>query len=200
MWWQYLLVFLGSFLFDIVPVPFPPAFTIMIFLQIKFDLNIWLVIVTGVAGSVLGRYTLTRYIPAVSKKFLSKSKHDDCKYLGEKLQAKTWRSHLIVFVYSLMPLPTVPLFIAAGIAKLKPSYILPAFTVAKLISNAIFVMIGDYAAKNTNDVLHGVISPKSIIMLTIGFLLIFALLFLDWRELLQHKRFKLRFAIWKKSC
>ena len=29
MWWQYLLVFLGALLFDIVPFPFAPAFTIM---------------------------------------------------------------------------------------------------------------------------------------------------------------------------
>jgi hypothetical protein len=52
MWWQYALVFLGAFLFDVVPFPFPPAFTIMVFLQIVFDLNVWLVILIGVAGSI----------------------------------------------------------------------------------------------------------------------------------------------------
>ena len=40
MWWQYLLIFGGSLLFDVVPFPFPPAFTIMVFLQIMFKLNI----------------------------------------------------------------------------------------------------------------------------------------------------------------
>lgn len=63
MWWQYLLVFIGSFLFDVVPFPFPPAFTIMVFLQIIFGLNIWTVIGIGVADSILGRYILTLYIP-----------------------------------------------------------------------------------------------------------------------------------------
>ncbi len=51
MWWQYLLVFLGVLLFDLAPFPFPPAFTIMSFLQIIFHLNVWLVIVIGVLGS-----------------------------------------------------------------------------------------------------------------------------------------------------
>ena len=44
---------------DIVPLPLPPAFVVMIFLQIEFNLNVWLVIVIGVAGSILGRYILT---------------------------------------------------------------------------------------------------------------------------------------------
>ena len=48
MWWQYCLVFLGALLFDIVPFPFLPAFTIMIFLQLVFDLNIWTTICIGV--------------------------------------------------------------------------------------------------------------------------------------------------------
>jgi hypothetical protein len=56
MWWQYLLVFLGAVLFDIVPFPFAPAFTIMVFLQILFDLNVWTVTIIGVTGSVLAIY------------------------------------------------------------------------------------------------------------------------------------------------
>jgi hypothetical protein len=62
MWWQYILVFLGALAFDIVPFPFPPAFTIMMFFQILFRLDVWLVIVIGVAGSVLGRYKLQRIL------------------------------------------------------------------------------------------------------------------------------------------
>jgi hypothetical protein len=37
MWWQYVMVFLGAVLMDITPLPLPPAFTIMILLQIMFD-------------------------------------------------------------------------------------------------------------------------------------------------------------------
>ena len=68
MWWKYVLVFFGAFLFDVVPFPFPPAFTIMVFLQIVFDLNIWMVIIVGVAGSIFGRYVLTLYIPIIASK------------------------------------------------------------------------------------------------------------------------------------
>ena len=47
MWWHYALVFICSMAVDIVPFPLPPAFTVMIVLQIVFKLNIWVVIVTG---------------------------------------------------------------------------------------------------------------------------------------------------------
>ena len=120
MWWQYLLVFIGALLFDVAPFPFPPAFTIMVFLQIMFDLNIWWVIVIGVAGSILGRYILTLYIPLLSGKFFKRSKNEDVEFLGKKMKEKGWRSQLVIIAYSLLPLPTTPLFLAGGMAKIKP--------------------------------------------------------------------------------
>ncbi len=58
--WPYVFVFLGAFLFN--AVPFLPAFTVMIFLKVRYGLPMWPVLFIGVAGSVLGRYLLTRYI------------------------------------------------------------------------------------------------------------------------------------------
>jgi len=120
MWWHYLLVFIGSFLFDVVPIPFPPAFTIMVFLQIMFGLNIWMVIVIGVAGSIVGRYILTLYIPFLAGRIFKRSKNEDVEFLGKKMKEKGWKSQLIIIAYSLLPLPTTPLFLAGGMAKIKP--------------------------------------------------------------------------------
>ena len=86
MWWQYLLVFLGAFLFDVVPFPFPPAFTIMIFLQDFFGLDIWSVIVIGVFGSIFGRYLLTLYIPRLAQRIFKKSQNDDVQFFGERMK------------------------------------------------------------------------------------------------------------------
>ena len=78
------MVFTGAFLFDVVPFPFPPAFIIMVFLQIMFGLNIWVVIVVGVAGSILGRYILTLYIPLLAGRIFKLSKNEDVQFLGKK--------------------------------------------------------------------------------------------------------------------
>ncbi len=197
MWWQYLLVFVCALAVDIVPFPLPPAFTIMILLQIVFKLNIWVVIVLGVAGSIVGRYILTLYIPKLTAKIFKPSKNEDVQFLGKKLKAKGWKGQVTILIYSLLPLPTTPLFIAGGMAKMKPYYIIPAFFVGKFISDTIAVLMGKYAAENTQQLLHGMINWKSIVGLMLGLLLIFALLFIYWRTLYQHKKFKLRFKIWK---
>jgi membrane protein DedA with SNARE-associated domain len=137
MWWQYTLVFLGGLLMDITPLPLPPAFTIMILFQIIFGLPIWPVIVAGVIGSIAGRYILTLYIPAVSKRVFKTAKNEDIQFLGNKLKTKGWKSQLFILLYTLMPLPSTPLFVAAGIAKMKPLYIFPAFLQANLPATAL---------------------------------------------------------------
>jgi uncharacterized membrane protein YdjX (TVP38/TMEM64 family) len=196
MFWIYALVFLGAFIFDVVPIPFPPAFTIMVFLQIMFDLNIWWVIVIGVAGSILGRYVLTLYIPYLAGKIFKRSKNEDVEFLGRKMKEKGWKSQLFILAYSLLPLPTTPLFLAAGMAKIKPVYIIPAFFVGKFTSDAITVHIGKYAADNLTNVLDSVTSLNSIASFVLGLLLVCAVIFIDWRTLIQMKKFKLNFRVW----
>ena len=197
MWLKYVYVFLASVAVDIVPFPLPPAFVVMVFLQIYFKLDVWLVIIVGVAGSILGRYILTLYIPKVAKRIFKPSKNEDVQFLGKKLKEKGWKSQLFILTYSLLPLPTTPLFIAGGMAGMKPRLIIPAFFVGKFISDAIAVFMGKYAAENSAGLLEGVFSLKSLLGLFFGVILIFGLLFIDWRSWLQEKKFKLNYKIWK---
>ena len=91
MWWQYLLVFISTLAVDIVPFPLPPAFTLMVLLQVVFKLNIWTVIFIGVAGSIAGRYILTLYIPRLAGTLFNPAKNEDVQYLGKKLKEKGWK-------------------------------------------------------------------------------------------------------------
>ena len=197
MWWHYALVFLGSVAVDVVPFPLPPAFTVMMILQIAFDLNIWIVIGVGVVGSIVGRTVLSLYIPKVSGKLFKRAKNQDVQYLGKRLKEKGWKSHAMVLIYSLMPLPTTPLFVAGGMARLHPLQIIPAFFVGKLISDTVAVLMGNEAVGGAGDLVDGMVSWKSITGLVLGVLLLLALLFFDWRSLLQYHRVRLKFDIWK---
>ncbi len=195
--WQYILVFLGALMFDIVPFPFLPAFTIMIFLQVVFDLNLWAVIFIGVAGSILGRYILTLYIPYLSDKYFKPAKNEDIQFLGKKMKEKGWKSQLVIIAYSLLPLPTTPLFVAGGMARIKPLYIIPAFFVGKFTSDSIALSMGKYASENVDNIKSNLLSWQSITGLAGSLLLLFALLFIDWRSLIQKKKFTLKFKILK---
>lgn len=197
MWWQYILVFLGALLFDIVPFPFPPAFTIMMFFQIIFGLNVWAVIIIGVIGSVLGRYILLLYAPSIATKYLKQSKNDDIQFLGSKMKENIWKGQAVILAYSLLPLPTTPLFLGAGISKISPIYIIPAFIVGKFTSDTLALQLGKYASENIESIIENILSWQSIASLILSLLLLLCLLFIDWRNLIQTKKLVINYRIWK---
>ena len=195
MWWQYLLVFFGAVLFDIVPFPFAPAFTIMVFFQILFDLNVWAVIVIGVLGSVLGRYILLLYAPLIANKYLKTSKNEDIKFLGDKMNENKWKGVLVVLAYSLLPLPTTPLFLGAGISKIKPIYIIIPFLVGKFTSDSIALHIGKFASENQQSIIDNIFSWQSIASFVLAFVMLFCLFFINWRTLIHTKKLAFDFKI-----
>ena len=197
MWMPYVFVFLGALLFDVVPFPFLPAFTVMIYLQVHYHLEVWAVLFLGVAGSILGRYLLTLYIPLLSGRFFKASKNEDVQFLGEHLKSKGWQSQAVIVAYSLLPLPTTPLFLAAGMARIRPLYIIPAFFVGKLSSDSVAVAMGKYASQNLGSLRATALSWQSIAGLAASLLLLLALLFIDWRVLIQQRKFTLAFHIFK---
>jgi membrane protein YqaA with SNARE-associated domain len=198
MWWEYALVFFGAILVDFTPLPLPPAFTLMIFLQATFGLSIWPVIILGVLGSAIGRLILTYYIPFVANHILKPEKNDDIRLLGEKIKTKGFKAQLFILVYTLLPLSSTPLFIAGGIARISPFYILPAFIVGKFTADSIAVHIGKYAVENTDIFLTGTISLKSVVALLLFLLLMFFLLFVNWRTFIHDHKIQFKFNIWRK--
>ena len=193
----YVFVLISSLLVDLVPFIGPPAWTVMVFFQMKYGLNIWSVLTVGVIGSAIGRYLYSLYIPLLSSKFIKVQKQEDIEFIGEKLAGNGWRIKLFVLLYTLLPLPSTPLFTASGMAKIKPMHILPSFLIGKFTSDMIMVVTGDYAARNAVAISKGFLSWQSILGAASGVAAIVIFLCIDWRLLLQHKKMRLSFKIWK---
>jgi membrane protein DedA with SNARE-associated domain len=171
----------------------------MILFQLLFKLNIWITLACGVTGSIFGRYILATYIPKISDRIFAREKNEDVEFLGNKMKKHGWKGQMIILLYSLMPLPTTPLFIAGGMAKVRPWFIIFPFIFGKVISDGIALFTGKYAMENAQDIVHGFVSWKSVTGLIAGLLLIAALLFIDWRTLLTRKKLVLKFGIWKQK-
>jgi membrane protein YqaA with SNARE-associated domain len=193
----YLVVFLSALTVDSIPLIAPPAWTVAVFLLVKFHLNPLIVLPLCVSGSTLGRYLMSLYIPRFADLFIKRHKSDELKFLGKKLSESLWQSWLFVFIYSVTPLSTTALFTAAGVANVKPWRTVPPFFCGKFLSDAVMVFSGLYAAANFKDLVHGSYSLKAIVTLVVGVVVIGGFLFLDWRALLQRKKFKFNFRIWK---
>ena len=167
----------------------------MIFLQVKYHLAVWPVLLLGVSGSILGRYLLTRYVPALAGRYFNAAKNADVQFLGQQMRAKGWQSQLAIVGYSLLPLSTTPLFVAAGMAHVPARYVIPAFFVGKLTCDALAVSAGHYASQNLARLRASLWSWEAGVGLMGSLLLLFALLFIDWRTVIQHRKFKLGFRI-----
>jgi membrane protein YqaA with SNARE-associated domain len=161
---------------------------------VHYHLQVWAVLFLGVvAGSILGRYLLTVYIPLLMGRYFNVSKNEDVRFLGEHLKDKGLQRLAVIVAYSLLPLPTTPLFLAAGMARIHPLYIIPAFFVGKLSA----VALGKYASQNQGILRANALSWQSIAGLGTSLLLLLGLLFIDWRALIQKRKFTLVFNIFK---
>ncbi len=192
-----LWAFLIGFGFDLVPIIGPPVWTGLVLLVVKFDANPWLVLACGVPGSVLGRYCLSLYTPWLSKKIIKRRKNDEMEFVGRRMKRKLWQSWTFVLIYSLSPLPTTPLFSAAGLARIPALQVIPPFFVGKFISDAVMLFTGREAFASVAEIFHGTFSAKGIITAVLSVVVILAFLFLDWRALLEHRRARFNPHVWK---
>ena len=193
----YLVVFLAAVATDLIPLLGPPAWIVMAFMLVKFDLNPWLVLLAGVPGSVLGRYGLSLYVPSVVGTLLAPGKSEDIRFAGEQLNGSRWRSWPFVLLYSLLPLSTTALFSAAGLARIRPAQILPPFFIGKFISDAIMVFLCRHTVDTSVDIFTGSLSEKAIASAVAGTLLLAAFVFLDWRLLIERRVVRLNFRVWR---
>ena len=195
--WMYLLVFLAALLVDTIPVFAPPAWTVLVLLLLAFHLNPWLVVIIGVTGSTLGRYILSLYIPKVSSALVNRRESENLRYVGRKLSQAPIAATTFIFLYTLTPLSTTALFTAAGMANVNRWRILPPFFCGRLITDGVMVYTGKYAAGNVSGLLEGQLSIKTILTLVAGLLVISAFLFIDWRCLLEKRKLRLNFRIFR---
>jgi hypothetical protein len=78
----YLAAFAAALLVDTIPVFAPPAWIVLAFMIINWNLNPWGIIASGALGSVIGRYILTLYMPHVSAKIFRRSENANISFPG----------------------------------------------------------------------------------------------------------------------
>jgi membrane protein YqaA with SNARE-associated domain len=195
--WAYAACFLAAVAVDSIPVFAPPAWPILVFFLVHYDLNPWAVILLGVSGTTLGRAILTTYICRLGHKVLDPCEEKNLQYLGSRLSGAS--AFAFVCLYSLTPLSTTALFTAAGMAKVKLRHLLPPFFLGKLTSYSVLIWTGQYVATDPEGLFSGMLTWKGVLTALLGFVLLLGVLFIDWKKLLREKEFRLNFRIWKTS-
>jgi hypothetical protein len=172
------------FLINLSPGFMPSSWMVMAFFYIQFGLPLVPLCVAGALVSGLGRLCLAKGSDWTTQRFFPKKK-EDLRSLGGYLERKRGFVAGFVFVYSLLPLPTNNLFLAAGMTRVNLAPVLRGFYAARLpadlfwvwTTNATFRSLDEVFAKSGNVI---------AIALQAGALLSVALLyFLPWGKWLR---------------
>lgn len=151
----------------------------------------------GVTGATIGRYILSNYINWFSHQVFNKRQEENLRYLGQRIGRTPKTNILFTFLYSLTPLSTTALFVAAGVARIRIVYVITGFFFGRLISYTVLALSTKAIAVNIEELFSGVISWESLLSTLLGLTVILLFIFVDWQELLEHKKLKLNFKIWK---
>jgi hypothetical protein len=197
MWIHYLIVFGASVLVDTIPVIGLPAWVIMVFMKVKYDLEFWSVLGACVFGTTLGRYLQLLYLPKAAGMLLKRYKKEDLEFLGERLGKSTLRCWGFVLLHAVTPLPTTALFTAAALGKVPWYKVLVPFFAAKAVSDGLILATGAYAAANAERIMHSLVSFKALTGVLLSATLIALFFSVDWHLLLREGKLALRFKIWR---
>ena len=180
----FLIAMVVVFLINLSPGFMPSTWLVLAFFYIQFGLPLVPLAICGALVSGLGRFCLAKGSSWFTDHFMPKKK-DDLQSLGEYLERKHGLVAGFVFVYSLLPLPTTNLFLAAGMTRVNLAYVLGGFYAARLpadlfwiwTTNATFQSLEEVFARSGNLI---------VIVLQAGALLSVGLLyFLPWGKWLK---------------
>jgi len=182
-----LIAFAVVFVINVIPYFMPATWMVAAFFLIGFHVPFWPLCVGAAVSSTGGRCLLAFVSSRWGRKLLSQRHRQNVSALGVWLnQRASWRRVVDVFLYSMGPIPSNQIFIAAGLAKASIQPVAAAFFAGRLLSYPVFAG----TAKGINDHFDNIFmrawrDPKTLILELVSIAAIFAFTRIDWPRLLH---------------
>jgi membrane protein YqaA with SNARE-associated domain len=175
------------FLMNLVPYFMPPTWAVVTFFLIAFSLPVWPLAIGCAFASTAGRCALYALSAKFGRRLLSERRQRNVAALGTWLnQRPGWRGVVDVLIYSLGPIPSNDLFIAAGLSGAKLWPVALGFLPGRMVSYPALAL----AAQGANDRLGGLLTrqwhdPKwlALELLSIAGIVLFSRI--DWARILH---------------
>ena len=175
---------------NLIPYFMPPTWAVVAFFLIALSLPLWPLAIGCAFASTAGRCGLYYMSARWGRRLLSARHRENVEALGRWLNARPgWRGALDVLVYSLGPIPSNDLFIAAGLSRARLWPVAVGFLPGRLVSYPALAL----AAQGANDHFGGILTrqwhdPKwlALEILSIVGLVLFSRI--DWPRLLHLPR------------
>lgn len=195
---QLVAEWLAVFAINVIPAFAPPTWVLLSFFYIVYPQDIFLLIGIGVTASTAGRYVLAKGAELVTQKYASIHKKTGLEQLRRELHYKPWEKFVFTFVFSLSPLPSNALFIAAGATRVRLREILAGFFAGRALSYLLLVFVAQKVFSALETTLAGNATIWTAMIEIIGFVAVIAFFALDWEKLLNRRNAEKRWPRRKK--
>lgn len=169
-----------AFVINVVPAFMPPTWAVLAVFHVTTDVPLLPLTVGGAAASALGRMLLALGAGRL-RGVLPESDVENATALGSFVNRHpAWRL-LIVFLYCLAPMPSNPIFIAAGIGRVPLLPVTAAFFISRVIADTFWVWTAGAVSHSTAGVfMESLTSLQAIAFQVAALCLVVLVLRLPW--------------------
>lgn len=162
----------------------PPSWIILAVLAINWHLPVPPVVLVGVVASTLGRTVLYLISERYIKHFLSGRQRKNMDELGEILNERRHLLAPLILSFSVLPVPSNHLYIAAGMARFNLETLTASFVIGRLVNYSILVGGVNIIAGNVTDLVgQSVTSLPAILLEVSGIVILYLITMVSWRSL-----------------
>lgn len=173
------------FAINLVPAFMPSSWMVMAFVYIQYDVPLLPLTIGGAIVSGLGRLLLAKGSGWFSRRFMT-SRHDDLDMLGRYLERNRRVAAPATFAYTLTPLPTNNLFIAAGMVGVNLAWVLTGFWAGRILADTFWVWTTERVFSSLGEVFEGAFAtPWAITLQALSLASVAALYALPWSTWLR---------------
>lgn len=182
----WLLVWGLAVVINVVPAFMPPTWALLVYFHIAHGLDVLPLAVVGAFGSTVGRALLALLSRTVGERIVPARWRENITALAATIAEQPAIGLPSLAFFTLGPVPSNHLFIAAGLACAPLAPILAFFAVTRFASYIIWVNAATTAADSLQDLLGPRLgSGVAAIVQVVGFLLLILIMQIDWAKHLR---------------
>lgn len=182
-----LVAFAVVFAVNLVPYFMPPTWAVVAFFLIVYGLPFWPLCIGCALASTAGRCGLALVSERWGRRLLTAQHRANVSALGQWLNSRAdWRKAVAVMVYSLGPIPSNQIFIAAGLSGVGLTPVAAGFLAGRLVSYPVLAATARGATDHLGAVLTGGWrDPKAIVLELLSILGVVLFARIDWPRVLH---------------
>jgi len=182
-----LLIYLAILIFgiNVIPAFMPPTWVVLAFFYATFRLPLFPTVVTGAVAATSGRIVLAYIARYHFRPLLPKETRENYNIIGKFFHTHHHITLPLLLLYAFFPLPSNQVYIIAGLANADIKIIAISFLFGRLISYTFWVTTAHHFSRRLSDLFGSYLTGGAIIGELVGFAVIFALGFVNWRKVFR---------------